>query len=83
MDVRNTYVEILMTNVGTELGGFDRIIALFSTTLASPNEMNVLTQDWLSFVNGNDNHPQLLLDNLTYPVDYFKSKHLFYDQPIG
>ncbi len=83
MDVRSTHVNIIMTNFGTELEDFNRIVSLFSTTLPPPDENNCLTSDWLSFVNGNENHPQLLLDNLTLPADYFKGKHLFYDRPIS
>jgi len=83
MEVRSTFVEIVLTNFGTELEEFDRIVSLFSTTLPPPIEESVLTSDWLSFVNGNENHVQLLLENLTYPADYFKGKHLFYDQPIS
>jgi hypothetical protein len=83
MDVRSTFVEILMTNFGSKLEDFNRIVSSFSTMLPPSNEMNILTQDWLTFVNGNENHSQLLLDNLTRRIDYFKGKHLFYDQPIS
>ena len=83
MDVRSNYVEIVMTNFGTGLEDFNRIVALFSTTLPPPYQKNELTRDWLSFVNGNENHAQLLLENLTLSADYFKGKHLFYDQPIS
>lgn len=83
MDVRSTHVKILLINFGTDLEDFNRIVSLFSTTLPPPTEMNVRTHDWLTLVNGNENHSQLLLNNLTLPADYFKGKHLFYDQPIS
>lgn len=83
MDVRPNHVEIIMTNFGTESNDFDRIVGLLSTTLPSPNQMSRSTVDWLTFVNGNENHLELLLENLTYSADYFKAKHLFYDQPIS
>ncbi|CAF3879539.1 unnamed protein product [Adineta steineri] len=83
MDVRSTYVMILMTNFGTKLEDFNKIVCLFLTTLPPPYEMSRVTPDWLTFVNRNENHAQLLLENMTHSGSYFKGKHLFYDRPIS
>ena len=91
LNVNNVYVEIVIIYFGIDLEEFNATISFFLATLPTPNNMNVHEQDWLTFVyqessvgaGGAGDPRQLLLENLTYPTNYFKAKHLFYDQPIS
>ena len=90
MDVDNAHAQITVVNFGTELSSFNKIIASLLATLPTPNQTATEQQDWLSFVyeksgvgDQSGDLSQLLLYNLTYPLFYFKAKHLFYDQPIS
>ena len=90
MQVNKISVHISIIYFGIELEKFNKTISLVLATLPTPNTIDVRKRDWLTFVyessdigNLSGDHRQLLLENLTYPTEYFKAKHLFYDQPIS
>ncbi len=90
MGVSTTSVEISIIYFNTVLDEFNQTISLLLSRSPTPNSVNIYVQDWLTFAyrasdldTSKNDLRLLLLENLTYPIYYFKAKHLYYDQPIS